>query len=155
MLEILKGSQNKCQMTVVHYHSPGGKSPFHRVFDVHDIKTTNVLLTMYDNTGTTHVTTASDEYKVTGIKVDKVGDLSLFKVKPHGVVDTDEGIGITNCSAIVSDDVRDTTIAKSNLANFEQLVGCFFRSDTMNGETALDVVKDTEVLARFFNRNDI
>lgn len=106
-------------MKATRYHSPGGKSPFHRVFDVHDIEATNVLLTMCDNTSTTHVTATGDEYKVASVKLDKVSDLSLVDIILHGVVDMDDGVGIANRSAVVSDDVRNTAIADSNLANLE------------------------------------
>lgn len=122
---------------------------------MHDIESTNVLLTMCDYTSTAHVTTTSDDDNVTSIKLDEIGDLVLFKVKLDGVVDPDERIGITDCSAIVRDDVRDTTSTECYLADFEELVGSFFGCDAMDGKSSLDIVKETEVFARLLDGDDI
>lgn len=120
-----------------------------------NIEATNVLLAVGDYTATTPVTTTSNEGKVAGIELDKVIDLSLLDVETNGVVDADMRIGVTDGTTVVGDDVRDTLVADSDLANFEQLVGGLLRSDTVDGETTLDVVKETEVLARLLDRDDI
>lgn len=122
---------------------------------MHNIETTNVLFTVCDDTSTAHVTTTSDHDNVTGIELDKVGDLALLNVKLDSVVDPDKRIGITDCSAVVGDNVGDTTGTKSDLANLEEFVGGLFGGDAVDGETTLDVVEETEVLARLLNGNDI
>lgn len=82
---------------------------------MNDIETTNVLLTVNDNTSTAHVTATSDHDNVTGIELDNIDDFVLLKVELDGVVNLDQGVGVTNGSAIVGDDVRDTLGADSHL----------------------------------------
>ena len=122
---------------------------------MNDVEATDVLLTVRDDTATTPVTTAGDENEVASIELHKVGDLALLKVETDGVVDLDEGVGVTDGAPVVGDDVGDTLAANGNLAHLEKLVGSLLGGDTVDGETALDVVKETEVLARLLDRNDI
>ena len=53
---------------------PGSKCPVKRILDVNDIKTTNVLLSMHNDTSPAHVTSASDHDNVACIELNKVGD---------------------------------------------------------------------------------
>lgn len=122
---------------------------------MHDIKATNVSLTMCDNTGTTHVATTSDHDNISSVKWNEIDNLVLFKIKLDSVIDTDQRIRITDCSAVVSDDVRDTAVTNSNLANLEEFVAGFLRCNAVDGETTLDVVKETEVFPRLLNGDDI
>jgi hypothetical protein len=122
---------------------------------VDDIKASNVLLAVHDNTSTAHVTTTSDHDDVTGIELDKVGDFALLEVKLDGVVDLDERVGITDGSSVVGDDMRNTTGTDSNLLDLEELVGGFFGGDAVDGESTLDVVEKTEVLVGLFDGDDI
>lgn len=136
-------------------HSPSGESPVQGIPNVHNIKTTNVLLAMCDNTGTAHVTTTRDDDNVASIELDKVGDFVLLDVKLDGVIDADEGVGITDCSAVVGNNVGNTAGTKSNLADLEELVGGLLGGDAVDGETALDVVEETEMLPGLLNADDI
>jgi len=122
---------------------------------MHDIKATNVPLTMRDNTGTAQVTTTSDHDNISSVKWNEIDNLILFKIKLNSVVDTDQGIRITNCSAIMSDDVRDTAVTDSNLANLKEFVAGLFGCNAVDGETTLDIVKETEVFPRLLDGNDI
>lgn len=120
-----------------------------------DIESTNVLLPVYDNTSTSHVTTTSDNDDVTSIKLDKVADLASLKLKLDSVVNLDSGVGVTDGSSVVGHNVGNTTSTKSDLADLEELVGSLLRGDAVDGESALDVVEQTEVLARLFDGDNI
>lgn len=48
-------------------------------------------------------------------------------------------------------DVRHATGADGHPADLEKFVGRFFWSDPVDGEAALHIIKETEVLARLFN----
>jgi len=122
---------------------------------MYNVKASGVLLSVNDGANPAHVTSTGDHDEVASIKLDKVDNLVLLQVESDSVVDPDGRIRITNCSAIVCDDVGDTTGTESGLANLEELVSSFFRLDSVDRETALDVVQETVVFARFFNRNNI
>ena len=120
-----------------------------------DIESTNVLLPVYDNTSTSHVTTTSNNDDVTSIKLDKVADLASLKLKLDSVVNLDSRVGVTDGSSIVGHNVGNTTSTKSDLADLEELVGRLLLGDAVDGEAALDVVEQTEVLARLLDGDDI
>ena len=105
-----------------------------------NVKTSDVLFSVDDDTSTTHVASPSYHDNVACVELDIVGDFVLLKVKLDCVVDMDQRIGITDRSAIVSDNMRNTTVSDSNAANFEEFIFCLLGCDTMDRETALDVV---------------
>lgn len=128
-------------------NSPSSECPVKDVLYVDNVEATNVLLAMHDDTGTAHVATTSDHNDVAGIELHEICDLSLLKVKLDGVVDLDEGVGVTNRAAVVSDDVRHTLRANCGLADLQKLVASLLGGDAVDSEATLHVVQETEVLA--------
>ena len=122
---------------------------------MNDVKATNVLLTVDDDTSTTHVTAAGDHDNVASVELDEVNDLARLNVELDSVVNLDQGVGVTDGAAIVGDDVWDTLGAEAGLLDLEELVGGLLGGDAVDGEAALDVVEETEVLARLLDRDDI
>lgn len=122
---------------------------------MHDIETTNVFLAVRDHTSTTHVTSTSNHHNVSGVEVNEFGDFALLKVKLESVVNLDGRVRIADGATVVSDDMGDTLGAESDLADFEELVGGFLGGDAVDGETTLDIVKETEVLAGLFDGNGV
>lgn len=122
---------------------------------MHDIKSSNVLLPVHDDTCSAHVTPTSDHNNVAGVELDIIGDFALLEVELDCVVDPDQGVGVADSSAVVRDDMRDTLGTNGYPADLQELVRGFLRCDAMDSEPAFDIVEETEVLARFLNRNDI
>ena len=120
-----------------------------------DIEASNVLLPVHNNTSPAHVTSTGDHDDVPGIELDEIGDFVLLKVELDGVIDLDEGIGIPDGSAVVGDNMRDTTGTESDLADLEEFVAGLLGGDAVDREATLDVVEQTEVLARLLDGNDI
>ena len=114
---------------------------------MNDVKAADVLLPVHNDTCSSHVPASSYHNDVSGIEFDIIRYLPLFKVELDGIVDSNEGIRITDGSAIVSNDMRNALRADDNLAYFEKLVGCFITSNAVNSEPAFDVIQYTEVLA--------
>ena len=122
---------------------------------MYNIEISNVLLSVYDDTHSSHVTSTSDHDEISRVKFDELGDFVLLKVELDGIVDSDQRVRVTNCTTIVSNDMGDTLGAKCDSLDFEEFVGCFLWRDAVDGESALDIVEETEVLARFFDCDDI
>jgi hypothetical protein len=135
--------------------APGSEGTVERVLDVDDIEAPDVLLAVDDDTSTAHVAAAGDDAQVARVKLDKVDDLGLLEVELDRVVDRDRGVGVADGAAVVGDDVGDTTGADRDLAHLEELVGGLLGGDAVDGEAALNVVEETEVLARLFDGDDI
>jgi hypothetical protein len=125
------------------------------VLDVDNIETTMMTFTVNNHTNTTHVTTTSYQSDVTSLKLDKVNNLAILKIKLDGIVDLDEWVWITNCTTIVCDSKWDTLGTKLNLLDLAQLVLGFFSCDAVNGEATLGVVQQAEVLTSLLNGNHI
>lgn len=120
-----------------------------------DIKPTNVLLPVRDDTHTTHVTSTSDHDKITSIELDEIDDLVLLEVEFDGIVDVDGWVGVTDGSAVVCDDVWDALGTDSDTFDSEEFVFGFFRGDSVDGEAAFNIVENAEVLARLFDADNI
>lgn len=114
-----------------------------------------MLLPVHDDTRTTHVTTTSDDNNITGIELDKLGDLVLVEIEFDGVVNPDRRVGVTDGTAVVGDDIRNTLVTDGELPDLKELVGGLLRCDAVDSESALNIVQETEVFVRFFDGNNI
>ena len=126
--------------------SPSSKCPIHRIFDMNDVKSSNMLLTVHYDSSTTHVTPTSDHNNVSSVKLDIICDFSLLNVELDSVIDVDERVRITDSTTIVSDNVRNSTRSNGDPSNFEELVLGFLRCNAVDSETTFDIVKESEVL---------
>ena len=140
---------------IEYLNAPSSECTLKRILHVNNIETTNVLLTVNNDSRTTHVTTAGDHDDVASIKLDEIGDLVLLKVEFDSVVDLDGRIGIADGATVMRDNERNTLGTNGDLADLEEFVGGLLGGDAVDGEAALDVVEETEVLARLLDRNDI
>src|ERR1700733_4061251 len=122
---------------------------------MYDIETTDMSFTMHNDACTTHVTTTGDHGDVTRFKMNEIGEFVLLNVELDCIVDVDGRIGVADGTTVVRGDVRYSTGTESNAANFEQFVRSLFRCNTVDGESALHVVKDSEVFARFLQGADV
>lgn len=134
---------------------PGGESAIKRIFDVHDIKVTNVLLTVNNYTSTAHVTTTSDHDNVASVEFHEVGDLSCLQVQLDSIVGLNGGVGVADGTSVVGDNMGDTAGTDCDFTDFAELVRSLFRGYAMDGETTLHIVQEAEVFTRLFNGNDV
>lgn len=107
---------------------------------MHNIPVPDVFLPVHNDTCTTHVTTACDHDKITSVELDKIGDFSLFNVELDSIINFDEGIGVTDGTSIVGDDMRNTTSTDRDLLNLEELICGLLGGYTVNGKSTFDVV---------------
>ena len=122
---------------------------------MNDIMSTNMSFPPHNRTNPTHITSTSNHAHRTNIELDKVRNLAGLDIVLGGIVHPDQGIGVADGPAIVSDDVGNALVADRHLANLEKLVGRLLRGDAVDRETTLDIVKETEVLARLLNGDDV
>lgn len=120
-----------------------------------NVETSVVTLTVGDGSNTTSVTTTGDESQVADLELDVVRDLSRVNVKLDGVVDLDEGVGVTDGATVVGDNERNTLGTKLETADLAELVLGLLRGDTVNRKAALGVVYQTEVLVGLLDGDDV
>jgi hypothetical protein len=133
----------------------GSEGAVKDVTDVDNVEATKVTLGVDNDTDAAHVTATSDHGNVSGLELDVFDDLVLDKVELDGVVDLDGGVGVTDGAAVVGNDVGDTLGAKLATADLAKLEVGLLGGDAVDGEATLDVVEETEVLARLLNGDDI
>lgn len=122
---------------------------------MNNVETTQVPLLVNDHTRSTHVTTASNHDDVSGLELDVVNDLVLNEVELDSVVNLDSRVRVSDGSAIVGNDVGNALGTKLMLSDLEELERSLLGGDSVNSESALNVVEKTEVLARSLNGDDI
>ena len=120
-----------------------------------NVEAANVLLTVNNDAGPTHVATTGDYDDITGIKLDKIRDLVLFDIELDSVVGLDAGVRVANSSTIVGNNVGDTLGTDGHFSDLEKLVASFLRCDAVDRETTLNVVEKAEVFTRLLNGDDV
>jgi hypothetical protein len=136
-------------------YSPGSESPVEDISNVDNVETTQMPLLVDDDTGSSHVSSSGDHDNVSRLEFDVLGDFVLDKVKLDSVVDFDSWVGVSDGSAVVGDDVWDTLGTELVFSDLAQLECGLFWGDSVDGESALDVVEQSEVLSGSLNGDDI
>lgn len=133
----------------------GDESVVQGVLDVNQVETTIVSFLVNDGTDTTQVTTTGDVDQLTNVELDVVSDLTGSQVDLDGVIDLDVWVWVSDSSTIVSDNVWNTLLTQLDLLDLTQLVGSFLVSDTVDSESTLDVVDQSEVFVGSFQGDNI
>jgi hypothetical protein len=122
---------------------------------VDNVETTVVPLPRNDHTRSTHVSSAGDHDDVSSLKLDVVDNLVVDQVELDGVVGLDDGVRVSDRSTVVGDEVGDTLLAELVGLDLQELVGSLFRGDSVDGESALDVVQQSEVFTGSLDGDDV
>merc|ERR1712129_588716 len=80
---------------------------------------------------------------------------SSVDVQPNRIIGLNNGIGVTNCSAIRGVQIGDILGSGLDFTDTAQLVFCLLIGDHVNGVTPLEIIDQTEVFASLFNLDDI
>jgi hypothetical protein len=133
----------------------GGEAVVNGILDVDNVETTVVALTVSDDTNTTHVTTSSNHDDGAGVELDEVGDLASGEFNLDSVVDLDQGVRVADGSCIVRDQEWDSTATKLDTLDLAQLVLGLLGLDSVDSESTLGIVDETEVLASLLDGDDV
>lgn len=133
----------------------GGKSPVQDILDVDNVESTLVPLPVNNDTTPAHVPSSGNHDDVTDIKLDVVNDLVVNKVELDSVVSLDNWVGVSDSSSVVGDQVRNSLLSELVRLDLQELEGGLLRGDSVDGESSLDIVQETEVLARSLNGDDV
>jgi len=125
------------------------------ILDVDNVEATIVTLAVGDDTDTTHVTTTSNHDNGTSIEFDEFGNLSSGEIDLDGVVDLDQRVWVSDCSRIMRNEERDSLGSKLDPLDLAQLVLGLLGLNSVDGESALGIVDEAEVLARLVDGDDV
>lgn len=133
----------------------GGESVTSGISDVDDIETTDVSISVDNNTDSTNVVTGGDHAKVASFELDEINDLTGGDVQLGGVIDGEFGVGESEGSTVVGDDVGDLVGADSLLGDLDELVFSFFLADVSEDESSLNVVEDSVQFTSLLDGDDV
>lgn len=125
------------------------------IADVHDIVGARVLLLVDDDTNTTGVTTTSGHADVAGLEWNEADDLLGLEINLNSGGDLNLGIGEAEGATIVGNEVGDALGTESNTDDLSEFVLSFLFPDAVKEETALHIIKETEVFLGLRNAQDI
>jgi len=125
------------------------------VFDMYDVETSVVTLTVGDYTDTPHIATTRHHGNNTSIEAYEVCDLASRKVDLDSIIHLDSRIWIPNSASVMRDQEWDSTSSELYALYLPKLVFSFSTFDTVNRKAAFSIVNQTEVLASLFNRDDV
>lgn len=119
------------------------------------VEAAGVTFTVGDNTDSTQVSATGTHNNVASVKLDVGSDLVGGEVDLDGVVDLDKRVWVTDGSTVVCDDVWDAALTELHLLDLTELVLRLFFGDSVDGESALDVVDETEVFTSLLEGDNI
>jgi len=125
------------------------------VLDVDDVEGSWVSLSGEDSSDSTDVLTADDLAHVTGIELDPVGDLVGGEVELDGVADLAVWVWVSDGSAVVCHQVWDVVLLAEELLHSAELVAGLLGGDSVDDESALGVIDESEVLVGLLEGDNI
>ena len=135
--------------------SPGSERVAMGILDGNNVEGSRVTRAVSDDTDTTNVVTSGDHGEVSRFELDVVGDLVVLNVVDDSVVLLDMGVGETDGSAVMSGKVRNSLGSNPGLGNLQELELSFVLANSVSGETALNVVQETESFVGLVDGDDI
>jgi len=140
-------------------HENVGKTGSERVttgiLDVSDLVRTGMMFNVLKDTNATHVVTTSGENSCAVIELDNTVNITSLKVELDGVVLLNVGVGETDGTAVVGNNIWDLVLAENLSGDFAELEGSLLGVDGVGLEAALNVVEHAEVLASLVDGNNI
>jgi len=133
----------------------GGEGGSGGVLNVDDVEGTRMLVSGGDDPDSAQVVSSGDHAQVSGVELHVVGDGATFDVQDHGVVHVDVGVGVTDRSGIVGYQKWNTLLSHADFGDSAEFVSSFFWGDSVNSESAFDVVDQTEIFVRFLNGDNV
>jgi len=114
-----------------------------------------MLFDVLDDTNSTDVVTVLDVTGVTGFQVSEVFNLVVQEVVFKSITNLDFGVGESDGSGVVGNDVGDLVGTNSLGSNLQELELSFFLVEWLEDESTLGVVKDSEGLVGLLKTNDV
>mmetsp|Transcript_10517 Transcript_10517/g.9060 ORF Transcript_10517/g.9060 Transcript_10517/m.9060 type:complete len:279 (+) Transcript_10517:481-1317(+) len=133
----------------------GGEVVSSGISNVDNIETTHMSVSGGQNTDSTNIVTLNSVDELSSLEFNEVQDLSALNVDLDGVVDIDIGVGVSDGSTVVGDNVWDFIGADFSSDDLAKLELSFIRLDGSEDESTLDVVQDSEVFTSLSDGDNI
>jgi len=114
-----------------------------------------MALARLNDADTAQIVATGDHDQVARVEFDVVLDLVRLQIEPDGVVDLDVRVRVADGAAVVRDQHGHALGSDQQLLDLAQLVLGLLGRDAVHGEAALDVVDESELLARLLDRDHV
>jgi len=125
------------------------------ILNVDNIEGAGVTFTVDDGTDSTQIASAGNHAQIARLELDEILNLAGHDVQLDGIVDLDQGIGVTDGATVMGGEEGDTFGSDLNTLDFAEFVLSFLSSDSVDGKSSLDIVDQTEVLTGLVDGDDI
>lgn len=135
--------------------SPRPAKEGNKYLDVDNCVGTRVLLNGLENTDTSKIVSAGDHDEVTNTKLDAILNLLSLKIELNGVVFFNIGVRVADRATIVGSKEWDSLRTQLDAADPAEFILGLVGSNLVQGELALDVEQETEVLVGAVNGDNV
>jgi hypothetical protein len=125
------------------------------ILNVSNVVRTVVDLDVLEDTDATNIVSSSNEDTGSILELEASIDISGLEVKLDGVVNVDLGVGVSDGSTVMGDDVWDRVFADAFLVDLAEFELGFLLGDLDGGEASLDIVEDSEVFSGLGDGDDV
>jgi len=133
----------------------GGKRVVVGILNVGNVVRTVVDLDVLEDTDATNIVSSSNEDLSSVLELEASIDITGGEVELDGVVDVDLGVGVSDGSTVMGDDVWDRVFADALLLDLAEFELGFLLGDLDGGEASLNIVEDSEVLSGLGDGDDV
>jgi len=125
------------------------------VSNMDNIETTDVSISMDNNSDSSDVVSGSDQSKIASFELNVVNNETSGDVKLDGIQDSNSGVGESDGSTIVGNDVGDLVGTNSLLGDLAELVLSFFLTDVSKDESSLYVIENSVKFTSLLDADDV
>jgi len=125
------------------------------ISNVDDIETTDVSISVDNNTDSSDVVTGGDQSKIAGFEGNVINDETSGDVNLDGIQDSDSGVGESDGSSVVGNNVGDLVGTNSLLGDLAELELGFFLANVSKDESSLYVVEDSVEFTSLLDGDDV
>jgi len=120
-----------------------------------NIEGSRVTFTVDDGTNSSQISSASDHAQVSRFELDEVLDLAGGNVQLDCVINLHQWIRVTDGAPIMGGDERNTFGSDLDALDFAQFVLGFLSGNSVDGESSLDIIDQSEELSGLVDGDDI
>lgn len=120
-----------------------------------NIESTRVTFTVDDRTHSPQIASAGDHDQVSRLELDEILDLASGNVQLNGVIDLDQWVRVADGTSIMGGDEWNTFGSNLDFLNLAQFVLSFFSSNSVDSESSLDIIDQSEELTGLFDGDNI
>lgn len=125
------------------------------ILEMDDGEASWVSFLLGDNTNTTQITSGCDHSNISNFEFNEINNLSSGEIKFNGILGANQRVGESDSSRVVEVSNWNSVGSSGSLSDSAKLELSFFRGDSVDGESSLGVVQESEGFVSGWDVDDI